>query len=153
MAARDVTTRSRRRRRIGSYVSFMRGANAFLILISVSTLSASFTFAQPAAPGDDLSRTVTYLLDFVANSNSTFVRNGQSYSSMEAAKHMQAKYDYFKNEIRTPEDIIRLAASKSLFSGRPYLVRTQDGKEMKAADWLGKALNDYRISQRVSDRE
>jgi hypothetical protein len=46
-----------------------------------------------------------------------------------------------------------LAASKSEFSGRPYLVRTKDGKEMKTTDWLRKALNDYRVTQRFSNRE
>ena len=133
--------------------SFTRYAAAHLVLISVLALSGSPLFARADATHEDLNETIRYLLNFVADSDCAFIRNGRSYTPKEAVEHIEAKYEYFKKEIKTPEDFIRLAASKSLFSGRPYLVRTQDGKEMKAADWLGKALNDYRISQRVSDRE
>jgi len=134
-------------------VSFMRGAAAYLVVISVLALSGNLIHARAAATYEDLNETIGYLLDFIANSESTFIRNGSSYPPKKAAEHIQAKYDYFKKEIKTPEDFIRLAASKSEFSGRPYLVRTKDGKEVETADWLRKALNDYRITQRFSHRE
>jgi hypothetical protein len=88
-------------------------------------------------------------LDFVANSDCAFIRNGSSYNSKEAAAHIKAKYDYFQNEIKTAEDFIRLAGSKSQFSGRPYLVRTKYGTEMETADWLGEELKEYRKSHQA----
>ena len=134
-------------------VSFMRGAAAYLVVISVLALSGNLIHARAAATREDLNETIGRLLDFVANSDCVFIRNGSSYNSKEAAAHIKVKYDYFQKEIKTAEDFIRLAASKSQFSGRPYLVRTKDGKEMETADWLSKALNDYRITQRFSHRE
>jgi len=131
-------------------VSFMRGAAAYLVVISVLALSGNLIHARAAATHEDLNETIWYLLDFVTNSESIFIRNGSSYPPKKAAEHILAKYEYFKKEIKTAEDFIRLAASKSEFSGRPYLVRTKDGTEMKSADWLGGVLNDYRQSQGAS---
>jgi hypothetical protein len=130
----------------------MPRVTAHLVFIAALVLSRSLTFAQAAAPDNDLPLIVAHLIDFVANSDVAFIRNGKPHTSKEAAKHMKDKYGHFKKEIKTPEDFIRLAANKSEISGQPYLVRTRDGKEMKAAEWLGKALNDYRQSQNVSNQ-
>jgi hypothetical protein len=124
-----------------------------LVFIAALALSGGLGFVRVAAPGDDLRRTVGYLIDIVADSEVTFIRNGKAHTAREAAKHMQDKYDRFKKEIKTPEDFIRLAASKSEISGRPYLVRTKDGREMKSADWLGVILNDYRRSRKLSNQK
>jgi hypothetical protein len=57
---------------------------------------------------------------------------------------MQAKYDHFKNEIKTPEDFIRLAATKSMQSGQPYMIKTKDGKERTCAEWMKTILEEHR---------
>jgi hypothetical protein len=134
-------------------VGFMRSAAAYLVVIVVLALSGNIIHARAAASPENLNETIGYLLDFVANSESTFIRNGSSYPPKTAMEHIQAKYNYFRNDIKTPEDFIRLAATKSEFSGRPYLVRTKDGKELETADWLRKALKDYRTIQIFSGRE
>jgi hypothetical protein len=131
----------------------MRTAVAYLLLIPILALGWNPSVARAGAPNEDLSQTIQYLLDFVARSNSTFIRNGSSYTPKEAVDHITAKYEHYKKEIKTPEDFIRLAASKSLVTGRAYRVRTKDGNELEAADWLGKALNNYRAERRFSDRE
>jgi hypothetical protein len=51
-----------------------------------------------------------------------------------------------KPDIKTPEDFIRLSASKSLLSGKPYLVRTSDGKETRLDEWLTEALEAHRAA-------
>jgi hypothetical protein len=88
--------------------------------------------------------TIKYLLDYVAGSYCTFIRNGEPHTGKEAADHFKAKYEHFKNEIKTPEDFIQIAATKSMITGDPYLVKTADGKEISCAEWLGKVLADYR---------
>lgn len=93
---------------------------------------------------ESLEQTIDYLLDYVAKSNATFIRNGETHTPAEAVAHIKAKYEHFKSQIKTPEDFIRLAASKSLLTGRPYLVRTPDGKEMRLEVWLTEALKQYR---------
>ena len=107
-------------------------------------LIASLAFACPAKSAESLDQTIRYLIDCVANSKATFIRNGASYTPAEAAEHIKAKYAHFKKDIRTPEDFIRLSASKSILSGKPYLVRLPDGKEMHLEAWLTDALKQHR---------
>lgn len=102
------------------------------------------TFASQTFAAESLEQTVNFLIDHVAKSNGTFIRNGASHTPAEAVAHIKAKYEHFKNQIKTPEDFIRLSASKSLLTGKPYLVRTPDGKEMRLDVWLTEALKQYR---------
>ena len=87
---------------------------------------------------------IKFLLDYVAKSDATFIRNGLKHTPQAAANHIKAKYEHFKKEIKTPEDFIRLSASKSLLTGQPYLVRTADGKEMHLDAWLTEAFKKHR---------
>ncbi len=103
-----------------------------------------FSFSTHTFAAESLEQTVDYLIDYVGKSNTTFIRNGTSHTPAEAVAHIKAKYEHFKSEIKTPEDFIRLSASKSLLTGKPYLVRTPDGKEMRLDVWLTEALKQYR---------
>jgi hypothetical protein len=102
------------------------------------------TFAGQTFAAESLEQTVHYLIDHVGKSNATFIRNGASHTPAEAVAHITAKYEHFKNQIKTPEDFIRLAASRSLLTGKPYLVRTPDAKETRLDVWLTEALKQYR---------
>ena len=93
---------------------------------------------------ENVDETITYLLDYVSKSDFTFIRNGEPHTGVEASAHFKSKYEHFKNDIKTPEDFIQMAATKSMITGKPYLVKTLDGKEISCAQWLGKALADYR---------
>jgi hypothetical protein len=86
---------------------------------------------------------IGYLIDQVAKSHLTFTRNETEYSSQEAADHIRNKYEYFKSRIESPEDFIHVCASKSLESGKPYLVSTAQGK-IAVEKWLGQILIEYR---------
>ena len=103
-----------------------------------------FSFAAQSFAAEPLQQTISYLIGYVTKSDATFIRNGQSHTPAEAAAHIKTKYEHFKNEIKTPEDFIRLSASKSLQTGTPYLVRTRDGTEMHLDAWLTKALKQHR---------
>ena len=103
--------------------------------------------AGQAQSGDSLNESIKFLLDYVATSHATFIRNGQDYTPAEAVNHIKAKYEHFKSEIKTPEDFIRLAATKSLLTGQPYRVRTSDGKEMRLDAWLTEALKNHASSE------
>ena len=69
---------------------------------------------------------------------------------MEAAAHMQRKYEHFKDKIKTPEDFIRLTATKSLMTGKLYYVRLKDGEKLTSEAWLLQALEAYRQKQKSS---
>jgi hypothetical protein len=97
-----------------------------------------------AARADPLTDEIAYLIDFVRHSSCTFIRNGSEYDGAQAADHVQAKYDYYKSQIKTVEDFIERAASKSILSGEPYRVRCADGKTVPAADWIRTEDSAYR---------
>jgi Family of unknown function (DUF5329) len=113
----------------------------------VLIVAVLFTLVTHAVAAESLEQTIDYLIDYVGKSNATFIRNGASHTPAEAAAHIKAKYEHFKNQIKTPEDFIRLSASKSLLTGKPYLVRTPDGKEVHLDVWLADALKEYRASK------
>ncbi|HWL95462.1 MAG TPA: DUF5329 family protein [Phycisphaerae bacterium] len=72
--------------------------------------------------------------------NAVFVRNGDEHTCVEAAKHMRDKWKWKRSEIRTARDFIRVAASKSSMTGRPYLIRFKNGSEKKSGEYLLRVL-------------
>ena len=57
---------------------------------------------------------------------------------------MKTKYDYFMITIKTPEEFIEKAASKSILGGQPYWVRCADHSPIPSAEWLAQELTNYR---------
>jgi FPC/CPF motif-containing protein YcgG len=86
------------------------------------------------------------LINYTASSRLTFIRNGSEHTSVEAADLMRKKFAFVKKEVKTPEDFIRLAASESHLTGKPYLVKLPDGKSVPSAEWLSEALRKYRAA-------
>ena len=68
--------------------------------------------------------------------NAVFIRNGQEHDARGAAKHMRDKWNAQKDQIRTAEEFIDKAASRSSVSGKPYLIRFKDGREIESAQFL-----------------
>ena len=110
-----------------------------LLVLAVSVFLTAQLFAE-----ESLEQTINYLIHYVETSKATFIRNGAEHTPAEAVSHIKAKYEHFKNEIKTPEDFIRLAATKSWLSGKLYLVRTPEGKETRLDAWLTEALKAHR---------
>jgi hypothetical protein len=119
---------------------------AALLLIFL-LMAAPLVSADPAGGTTDLSETIQYLLDFVKNSGCRFYRNDKAHTAAKAAAHMQRKYEHFKDEIKTPEDFIRLTATRSLLTGKLYHVELGHGKNITSETWLRQALENYRQKQ------
>jgi len=90
---------------------------------------------------------VHHLINFVNNSPCQIVRNGSAHNGPEAIKHIQKKYKYFKDDIRTTEQFIEYSATKSTMSGKYYLVNCKNKSTVKTRDWLLHELKEYRIKQ------
>ena len=69
-----------------------------------------------------------------------FIRNGKSYDAGNAAKFLRGKWEANEKQIKTAEDFIAKAASVSSTSGKPYLIRFKDGREVKCGDYLKERL-------------
>ena len=102
--------------------------------------------AEAASTDDALLRTINHLLTYVEESNCVFIRNGKEYNSKEAAQHIKTKNDSLMFGVKTPEEFIERAASKSMLSGQPYFVRCVDHSPVPSADWLSKELSNYRMA-------
>lgn len=114
--------------------------------IRAFALAAFFLLLTPVAHAGrtaSLDATIRHLIAYVAHSDLTFVRNSEEYNGKQASEHMQKKYAHFGDRINTPEDFIELCASRSLLSGRPYLVITGQGT-ISTRDWLTAELEAYR---------
>ena len=98
----------------------------------------------PGQQPENLEPAIQFLLNHVADSGLIFIRNSERHAAANAAEHMNSKYEYFRDKIKTPEDFIRRCASKSLMSGKPYLVVLENGEEVRTDEWLLRALTVYR---------
>ncbi|MNV90423.1 hypothetical protein D3C71_1848100 [compost metagenome] len=85
------------------------------------------------------------LLEFVEKSDCRFIRNGVDYSGPRARAHLEQKLNYLesKNMVKSAEDFIDLAATKSSMSGRAYEVRCSEGTQ-PAGNWLHRELQRQR---------
>lgn len=82
-----------------------------------------------------ISEEIDHLLSVVAASPCAFIRNGIAYGGAQAADHIKDKYEHYRSDVRSTEDFIAIAATRSVLSGRPYLVQCDAGT-VPAAEWL-----------------
>lgn len=97
----------------------------------------------------DMTRTtqeIAHLMDYIAASDCLFIRNGKAYDASAAREHIQKKYDYLQSRIKTAEDFIRQAASRSSMSDEPYRIQCNEATVM-CADWLRDELRRYRQTE------
>jgi hypothetical protein len=108
-------------------------------------LLLAFALALPGAAtaGAETEQEVEYLLEFVAGSGCTFVRNGDDHDSVDAADHLRLKYSRGKRYVGSAEQFIDRLATESSWSGDPYTVICE-GKTQTSAQWLHRALAEYR---------
>lgn len=87
---------------------------------------------------------VQHLLAYLKNSGCSMERNGSKHDAREAVEHIQKKYDYYRDDIKTTEDFIERSASRSSLSGRAYHVLCPGEEARPTADWLKEELERYR---------
>ncbi|SDI88759.1 DUF5329 family protein [Variovorax sp. OV700] len=107
-------------------------------------LGAAAALAQ-ATPSVSEQKLIDTLILRVSNMKTmTFMRNGDEHNAADAAKHMQAKFDHFKDEIVTAEDFIDRCASRSEMTGKPYQVKMPNGAVRDAKEFLNAELRTLR---------
>jgi hypothetical protein len=108
------------------------GIVAVLPLLLVGTY-----FALAASAPADETQKIELLIRYVNNlKDATFIRNGSTYNSKSAATFLRRKWQANQSEVRTARDFIDKVAAISGTSGRPYLIRFKDGKEIHSRDFL-----------------
>jgi serine/threonine protein phosphatase PrpC len=87
---------------------------------------------------------IDYLLATVGDSDCTFIRNGKGYAAKSAQDHLQMKRKRGKRYYDSADEFIDRIASKSSFSGKPYLIQCGDDPEQTAAAWFTALLWQHR---------
>ena len=87
---------------------------------------------------------VVHLIVYVKDSPCRMERNETWHSNKKAAAHIERKYNYFRKEITSTEDFIRLSATKSTWSGTHYRVQCDGEAIENSAEWLLRELKKYR---------
>ncbi len=121
---------------------------AFIALLLVG-VSAWADGVPPVAQQE-----INHLFSYLKGSGCQFSRNGSWYTPQEAVDHLNDKYQYLIHHdmVNTAEDFIEYAASKSSWSGKPYLVKCGSGAAEETAGWFRAELQKYRKAASASAR-
>jgi hypothetical protein len=113
---------------------------SFVVLAVVLALFSGVVNAQ-----DNIEKKkIEFLISSVENlKGAKFIRNGTEHDGKEAAEHLRMKLQNDVGQVKTADDFIRLCASKSYISGKPYLIRSSDGKTIKSEQYFREKLKEY----------
>jgi hypothetical protein len=112
------------------------------IMVTAFVILALFS-GTVSAQDDIEKKKIDFLISSVENlKGAKFIRNGTEYNGDEAAKHLRMKLQNVL-VVQTADDFIRLCASKSSVSGKPYMIRLPDGKTIKSEKYFREKLKEY----------
>jgi hypothetical protein len=114
----------------------------FALAVIVLSHSPCAHAAPPAIATDE----INYLLGFIDRSGCKFYRNGSWYDAHRAQSHLRDKYNYLaaRDRIKSSEDFVEQAATRSSMSGEEYQIQCGAGPAIPSNLWLRTALLDYR---------
>lgn len=114
--------------------SFLRGS----VALFAGLVLAAQVLATPSSAED---RRIERLIAQVAvRADILFIRNGQVHDAQAAVDHLRLKWRRGREAITTAEEFVTVLASRSSVSGKPYLIRFSDGREVTAQAWLMEEL-------------
>jgi hypothetical protein len=65
-----------------------------------------------------------------------FIRNGSSYNADNAATFLRRKWQANDSTVKTAREFVDKVASFSGTSGKPYLIRFKDGREIRSQEFF-----------------
>jgi hypothetical protein len=112
------------------------------ILVAVFVILALFSGTVSAQDNTEKKK-IEFLISSVENlKGAKFIRNGTEYNGKEAADHLRMKLQNVL-VVETADDFIRLCASQSSVSGKPYMIRLPTGKTIKSEEYFREKLKEY----------
>jgi hypothetical protein len=131
--------------RVASRQTVPQQLAGWLLLLTLMVLLLTAPVSAAAQQSEDLDTTIQHLITYVRESDVTFERNISRHDSVEAAAHIEKKYQHFRDDIDTPEQFIERCATASLVTGKQYLIIDSQGDEIPAGEWLNTELARYRL--------
>ena len=117
------------------------------ILVAAFVILALFCGAVSAQDNIEKKK-IEFLLSSVENlKGAKFIRNGSEYNDGKAAaEHLRMKLKTAGSRVKTADDFIRLCASQSYLTGRPYMIRLSNGKTIKSEEYFREKLKKYYLT-------
>ncbi len=117
--------------------------NILVILFVVLALFPGMVKAQ-----DNIEKKkIEYLISSVENlKGANFIRNGTEYTGKQAVEHLRIKLQIAGGKVQTADDFIRLCASTSSISGKPYMIKSADGKTINSERYFRSKLKEYNVT-------
>ncbi len=114
--------------------------------ITLLLFLCSWAFAVTADVDDATQTEIAHLFNYLKQSNCRFGRNGKGFSANEGADHINKKYHYLpkRKAIRSAENFIDQAASKSSISGKLYRVMCGESAVVDSGEWFRTELLAFR---------
>jgi len=109
------------------------------IVLVLTLVLVAFPAGAATRPAEEQA-SIDWLLDQIGNSKATFIRNGKEYDAAKAVSHLKTKLMFAGKRVQTVRQFIVGVASHSEESGKPYEIRTPDGKQGPMATWLMERL-------------
>ena len=113
------------------------------ILITAFVIIAMFSVAVSAQDNIEKKKIEFLIASIQDLKGAKFIRNGAEHDGVEAAKHLRLKLEKAGKNVRTADDFIRLCASKSYMTGKPYMIKFPDGKIISSEKYLREKIKEY----------
>lgn len=86
------------------------------------------------------------LLHAVGSSGCEFIRGGTPHAAAKAQSHLFLKYEYLeaRDQLKSAEDFIVKAATRSSMTGEAYAIRCAGAGQMASEDWMKAKLKAMR---------
>ena len=110
----------------------------------LTTLCAALLLSVPAQADEQAMAEIEHLIQSIAESGCTFVRNGKRHTPTAAEAHLRMKLKRGKRYVSDAESFIDRLASKSSMSKKPYFIECDGEEPVPSGDWLKRRLSEYR---------
>ena len=110
---------------------------AVVLLITLAIPVATHAQTLPTAERQKIESLIKYVGDL---KDTKFIRNGSSYDVSTAVRFLRGKWEANDDRVKTARDFIDKVASFSGTSGKPYLIRFKDSKEIPSREFLAAEL-------------
>ena len=113
--------------------TYFKTSLAIFLLLMLANAPQASAASAPAHEKEKIAALIKQVSDL---KKAKFVRNGSTYSADSAATFLRRKWRAHDSKVKTARDFIDKVASQSGTSGKPYLIRYEDGKEIHSRDFL-----------------
>lgn len=114
----------------------------------IAALAACMILMPGMALSASMDEEIDFLLETVGNSDCVFTRNGKDHAAEDARDHLQMKRKRGARYFDSSEEFIENLASKSSWSGKPYLIQCGDEPRVTAKEWFTALLAQKREQNR-----